>query len=384
MTSVLVVGAGIFGVTGALALAERGHRVTLVDPGPIPHPDAASTDISKFVRADYGSDAFYTALMEEALAGWKAWNASFDRPLFHRSGLLVLAGGPMRPGGFEHDSHALLTARGHALQRLDPDALRARFPAFDPEAFPDGYFNPGSGWAESGAVVAALVARARAAGVEVREGVRVAAVEAGPRAVATDGTRLDAGVIVVAAGAFTPSLLPELSAVLSIVGQPVLHFRVQDPARFQPPVFPCFAADTGHTGFYGFPARDDGILKIANHGAGTPLDPAGPRVVDPAWEGRFRAFLRRAIPDLAGAPLAATRLCPYCDTPDGDLWIDRHPDRPGVVVATGGSGHGFKFAPVLGDLIAAAVEDRDDPRLRRFRWRETGPRRAEAARHLGD
>ena len=96
-----VVGAGVFGVTAALALRRRGYSVTLIDPGPLPHPLAASTDISKVVRLDYGPDADYTALMERALDGWREWNAVWPEPLFHETGIAFLCRAPMSPGGFE-------------------------------------------------------------------------------------------------------------------------------------------------------------------------------------------------------------------------------------------------------------------------------------------
>src|SRR5262245_2512006 len=105
MSHAVVVGAGIFGVTAALALRSRGDRVTLVAPGPIPHPLAESTDISKIVRLDYGSDEVYTAMMEEALEGWRRWNAAWPTRLFHETGVLFMTRRPMAPGGFEHDSY---------------------------------------------------------------------------------------------------------------------------------------------------------------------------------------------------------------------------------------------------------------------------------------
>src|SRR3979490_1229970 len=97
---VLVAGGGIFGVTAALALRDRGHEVTLVDPGPLPHPLAESTDISKGVRIDYGADEDYTVLGERALEGWRHWNARWPAPLFHETGVTFLSRSAMQPGGF--------------------------------------------------------------------------------------------------------------------------------------------------------------------------------------------------------------------------------------------------------------------------------------------
>jgi glycine/D-amino acid oxidase-like deaminating enzyme len=385
---VLVAGGGIFGVTAALELRGRGRTVVLVDPGPLPHPDAASTDISKAIRMDYGADAFYTSLMEEAFEGWDRWNAEWrgeaDGPLYHEDGFIVMSREAMRPGGFEHDSLALLSQRGHPVTRLDSRALANRFPVWNAARYPDGYFNPRAGWAESGRVVASLTERARRAGVEIRTGAPVARLIAdGSRVggvVTSGGEELRAGSVVLTAGAWTPHLLPELSDVMRATGQPVLHFRPADPEPFRAPRFAVWAADISNTGWYGFPANRDGVVKVGHHGPGRRVSPAEPRVVDGAEEPRFRAFLRETFPSLADAPLAGSRLGLYWDTFDGDFWIARDPRGEGRVVAAGDSGHGFKVAPVLGALIADALEERPSPRLARFAWREAGPRRREAAR----
>jgi glycine/D-amino acid oxidase-like deaminating enzyme len=156
----------------------------------------------------------------------------------------------------------------------------------------------------------------------------------------------------------------------------VLLFRPARPERWRPPRFLPFTADVGRTGFYGFPVLPDGTLKLAHHGAGRRVHPDAPRTIAPDDEPRFREFLRRALPELAEAPLAGSRLCLYDDTPDGHFLVDRHPERPGVFVAAGGSGHAFKFAPVLGELIADVVEGRPPAWAARFAWT---PRRAAGA-----
>ncbi len=125
-------------------------------------------------------------------------------------------------------------------------------------------------------------------------------------------------------------------------------------------------------------------MKVAHHGEGRRVDPGGELDVPSATVSAFREFLGRAIPGLADAPIAGSRVCVYCDTWDGDFWIDHDPDRPGLVVAAGGSGHGFKFAPVLGEITADVVEGRPNPWAHRFRWRRRGGRRTEHARSLAE
>jgi len=382
---VIVVGGGVFGLTGALALAERGHAVTLLDPGPVPHPRAASTDLTKAVRADY-TDPFYVEWMERALPLWERWNAAWTdgAPPFHRDGMLFLSRRPLEEDGFEARAHALLRERGHPVQRLDAAAIAARFPAWREGGYVDGYLSPDAGWVESGRVVEGLARRARAAGVAVREGAAVAALDgSGPAVRLSDGTRLDAGRLVVAAGAWTPRLLPETASRVRVTGQPIVFLAPRDPRPWRAPAFPTWAAEIATTGWYGFPLLADGTLKIARHGAGVPIDPDDERLVPAAHVEAVRAFLSGALPPLADAPLAGTRLCLYADTPDGDFLVAPVPDREGVVVATGGSGHAFKFAPVLGELVANVVEGRPDPRARRFAWHKEDGAFGDAARARG-
>src|SRR3989440_8639425 len=115
----IVVGGGINGVTAAIELKKRGHRVMLVDPGPLPHPLAASTDISKAVRAAYGADEDYAALAERSIAVWREWNKNFGIELYHEIGFLFLRQRQMQPGDFEFESFELLRKRGHKVQRIN-------------------------------------------------------------------------------------------------------------------------------------------------------------------------------------------------------------------------------------------------------------------------
>ena len=199
----VVVGSGVFGVSGALALASRGWEVDLLDPGPLPRPEAASTDISKIVRMDYGADSLLTEWMERAIPLWRAWNRRWGLELYHQDGFLILAGAPFAPGGFEHDSLRTLAAMGHAVTRLDKQALAARYPEWNASRYPDGYFNPEAGWVESGRALELMIKDARDAGVRVRAdaGMRHL-LEAGGRVTgvaATTGEHVLADVVLLAA-----------------------------------------------------------------------------------------------------------------------------------------------------------------------------------------
>ena len=176
-----------------------------------------------------------------------------------------------------------------------------------------------------------------------------------------------ADAVVMAVGAWTPYLLPFTRVFFRASGQSVFHLKPAQPELFAPKRFPIFGADISTTGFYGFPLNRDGVVKVANHGLGRQMSPDSPeRLVTNQEENKLREFLADSFPSLADAPIVFTRVCFYCDTNDGDFWIAPDPERAGLTIAAGDCGHGFKFAPVLGGIIADAVEGKVHPK---FRWR---------------
>ena len=345
----------------------------LVDPGPLPHPLAASTDISKAIRAAYGPDEDYTALADRSIPIWREWNRKFGVELYHETGVLFVCQQPMRPGDFEYESARVLEKHRHPFERFDRQKFHQRFPAFAPDRFQDGFFDPEAGYAESGRVVATLAEYAKSLGVELREQAKVTGLDEDNNSVKgvvlENGHRIGGDAVVIAAGAWTPYLLPSTKVFLRATGHPVFHLKPDNPELFFPERFPFFGADISTTGYYGFPFNQ-GVVKIANHGGGREMSPdSSERVVTPDEEKDLRVFLRSTIPSLADAPIVYTRICMYSDTNDGDFWIAPDPDRPNLVVATGDGGHGFKFAPVLGEITADAVEGKPNPILKKFRWR---------------
>ena len=168
----LIVGAGIMGLSGAVELALRNHRVCVINPDQIPHPLAASTDISKVVRMEYGTDEEYMDMALDSLEGWRAWNEVFDRPLYHETGFLILTSEPLEYDfeSFAGASYINLLKRGYHSDRLNPQLIAAMFPAFNSEVYHDGFFNPIGGYVESGRVIEQLAKYARDMGVAIIEG----------------------------------------------------------------------------------------------------------------------------------------------------------------------------------------------------------------------
>ncbi len=375
----IVVGGGIFGATSALELQQRGLQVAVLDPGPLPHPLASSTDISKVVRIEYADDATYARLAERSREGWLAWNGWFGEDLYHEVGLIMLTSAPMKPGEYEFENYQSLIRRGYHVDRLDGERIAARYPAFNADHYADGYFHSQAGYVESGKVVASLLVKAQAAGVSVMPGHTVTKITTSGQRVTgvttAEGATYTAEHVVIAAGAWTPYLVPELQPYMRSVGMPVFHLQPEEPALFEVPRFTVFSADVTRTGWYGFPLHPvAGVVKIANHGVGLPVHPIqDERVVTRHETEQLRAWLATSIPALAEAPIVYTRRCLYCDTLDEHFWIDRHPEVQGLVVAAGGSGHAFKFGPLIGGWVADAVQGRPNLDLHKFRWRTLTP-----------
>lgn len=387
-TSILVAGAGVFGLSAALELSSRGYAVTIADPGPVPHPLAASNDVNRMVRMDYADDKLYSDLAAEAIEGWHALNERRGRPLYHEDGFLVLTSRPLEAGTVERQSYDLLTAAGWPLERLDSGSVSERFPLWNAEHYTGGYFNPRGGWAEAGETVSFLASEAEAAGIGIRTGFlsNSLLIDSG-RAVglrSADGEELRADAVVVAAGVWTPRLVREMQDMMTPVAQTLVYLRPNLPERFRPPSFPPWGADIPRTGWYGFPANSEGVIKMANHGPGRVVDADDPRDAEDAVIASCREFLAHSLPDLANAPLAGSRACFYNDTWDADFYITRHPQVQGLTIATGGSGHAFKFTPVLGKVTADVVEGKPNRYCHRFAWRPRGESPGEATRFAGE
>lgn len=379
-----VIGGGVLGLSTAWELRKRGYEVRVFDQGPIPHPEASSTDVSKLVRADYGPDVFYTELMEEAFPVWEEWNKRAGEELYHPVGFLLLSKSAFAAGSFESESYRVLAARGYTLERLDASQIAQRYPVFAGGEYREAYFNPRAGWAASGQVVQCLAGWCRQEGVLIAEGEGIKKLLVNGGRIkgfeSVSGRKYFAGLTILAAGAWTPALLPELGSRLRAVGQPVFHLSLPPQKRKPYLQLPGWCADIANTGWYGFPAFENGTLKIARHGPGILPNADGSWAIPQAeWEA-FRQFISKALPGLSDVPVVATRVCRYCDSIDSDFIIDLHPGRPGLMVVSGGSGHGFKFAPVLGSIAADVLEAKPNPFAKRFRWNRPLAVRKEAAR----
>ena len=357
----IVVGLGAMGGAAAYDLARRGLRVLGVDAHAPPHPHGSHHGESRIIRTAYYEHPSYVPLLRRAFAAWGALEARGGRPLMQRTGALMIG----RESG-ELVSGVLASVRAHALAHevLTSRALMERYP-FVVDDDTVAVWEADAGILFPEACVRALVDGARAAGANLRvgEAVRQWRALAGGVEVVTSGGTYAGGALVLAAGAGLGELVPALRPRLTIERQVVAHFepRSAGRARLQPDRLPVFCLDEPDRAFYyGFPDLGTGC-KVGRHHGGTLLA-AGERAA-PVGEGDIddlRGFLRRHLPSLDGSPRSSAT-CLYTNTPDGHFVVDRHPAHENVVVASVCSGHGFKFAAVVGEIVGDLVQGKTPP-----------------------
>ena len=348
----VVVGLGAMGSATLAELAARGRRVLGLDRFTPPHDLGSSHGKSRIIREAYFEDPRYVPLVQRAYQRWADLERESGRTLMLRTGGLMI--GPPR-GTLV--SGALRSAEAHALphERMSAAEARAAYPAL---RVPDDAIvvrEPRSGVLFPEGCIAAQLDRARRHGAEFRgdEPAIAWATEGAGVEVRTARCRYRAASLVLCAGAWLARLVPELDLPLAVTRQVLFWFEpAANPERFAPERFPIFIWEDEPGRFlYGFPDLGDGI-KIARHMEGDATDPDRVRREVSADEAKIlRAALTRCVPDAEGK-LRQTAVCLYTNTPDQHFIVDLHPGNPQVVIASPCSGHGFKFASALGEVLA--------------------------------
>jgi monomeric sarcosine oxidase len=369
--SVIVVGGGIMGVQSAYHLALRGHSVTVLDQRDVPNQWAASGDHLRVFRLTYGKDSFYTEMALKALPLWLDLNAQSEETLLQQNGVLELA---TKDGGYEAQSMAVLKERKIRFEKLDPAKTRKLYPMYNPKAFKWALYHPDGGMVWASRSVAATASIAQRKGVKIRNGVRVVSVikdKGGVRAVKDAAGKVwEAEKFLFTTGYWTNELLKPWGIPIRLTKQEQLFLRPPEGrGRYRPEHFPVFACLPG--GFYGFPVHIQGFIKIGDHRKGPKVlkaDPDQLRELSPKFEKSCRKFLKRFMPELAGFEDYEGHVCWYDNTPDDDFILDRLPDAPNAYLAAGFSGHGFKFAPIVGKSMAELmIGGKSELNLHRFR-----------------
>lgn len=350
-----VIGAGVFGAWTAYRLRESGQAVVLLDGYGPAHSRASSGGESRIIRMGYGADEVYTRWAARSLALWQDFFCEVGRPLFQRTGVLWLAR--------TNDPYTLATLEtlfkgGVKFERLTLSELESRFPQFThaPDAW--GVFEPDSGVIMARSAVREVVREAVGRGVKYLPEAVVAPEGRGRLDFVRtqSGLKLAAANFVFACGPWLPKIFPHLLGEwIRPTRQEVFFFGVEaGDRRFTMPAMPAWVDFKELV--YGIPDLEGRGFKLAIDAHGPPFDPdSGERLATAEGLALARERLARLLPGLRDAPVVETRVCQYENTPNGDFLIDRHPNFENVWLVGGGSGHGFKHGPALGEYVANQV-----------------------------
>jgi sarcosine oxidase len=344
--SFTVAGAGVFGAWIAYTLRRAGHTVTLLDPFGPANSRASSGGESRVIRASYGADEIYTRMAVRSLALWEAFFAETGRSkLFHRTGVLWLA--------VPDDPHAkasriALRNANISFEDLSPAEVHRRYPQIDVPSHIGAIFETNAG---------AIMAR-QAVQAVVEEFVRLGGTYRHAVLLRPEDEKGHSAIRIYACGPWLGKLFPDLLGPrIFLSRQEVLFFGVPaGDTRFQPPQLPVWIDFGSQRGMYGFPDLESRGFKLACDRHGEPIDPdTADRLVSPETVGLMRAYLHERFPALADAPIVDARVCQYENTSNGDFILDRHPTLENVWFAGGGSGHGFKHGPAVGEYLARMI-----------------------------
>ena len=360
---VAVVGAGAFGGWTALHLRRAGARVTLLDAWGAGNARASSGGETRIIRGIYGGNRRYVELTARAFVLWWEHEERWSRRLYHRTGALWMFGGD---DAYARSTLPVLREVGLEVAELAPADAARRYPQIDFTGVGTAFFE-----IEAGYLLAREACEVVQAGFVAEGGeYRAAAVRPGPMTggglrelMLADGTTVSADRFVFACGPWLGELFPDvIGDRITPTRQEVLFFGpAGGDARFDEGACPVWV-DYGNRFMYGIPGNERRGFKVADDTRGPRIDPTTEERVPSAEAiARARDLLARRFPALAAAPVVESRICQYEQTPDGHFIIDRHPAADNVWLAGGGSGHGFKMGPAIGELVARLVLGAAEP-----------------------
>jgi monomeric sarcosine oxidase len=361
---IAVVGAGVFGAWTAWHLARRRQRVVLLDAYGPANARASSGGETRIIRMGYGTDEIYTRSSQRSLTQWKSFCVGTGQRLFHETGVLWLAG--------EDDSRvrqtmATLKRCEVPFEEMERTALARRYPQISFERVTRGFLEPKSGVLLARRAVAAVVEDAVKLGVEYRVAfVETPGVTARLKSVTCgNGESISAEHFVFACGSWLGKVFPEILGQRIFPSRQEVFFFGVPPGdeRFAPPALPTWLFQEDE--YYGMPDLEGRGLKIALDHHGEQVDPDTQSRIPTAAEAEVvRKYVAMRFPALRNAPVVETRVCQYENTSNGDFLIDRHPGMENVWFVGGGSGHGFKHGPAVGEYVARQILDHATPEPR--------------------
>lgn len=351
---IAVIGAGAFGGWAALHLQQHGYTVTLVDAWGPGNSRSSSGDETRVIRSTYGANEFYFDLNVRALQLWKEYEQRWNSKLFHNKGVLWLCYQEHSP--LVDDSIPFAEKHNMPYERLSTTELNKRFPLVNSADLHHAYYDSFGGCLRA-REACQLVQKAF-----VGAGGKYIQALAKPNKIEHDrltgiqlstGTTLEADAYIFACGSWLGKLFPEvLGHVITCTKQEVYYFGV--PANHAKALdsMPVWVDVDGEDFYYGIPGNQHRGFKIGVDTRGEKFDPTGgDRIANPEVLAKARKFIAHRFPELANAPVVESRVCPYENSPDGNFIFDHHPGAKNLFFLGGGSGHGFKHGPALGELV---------------------------------
>jgi glycine/D-amino acid oxidase-like deaminating enzyme len=355
-----VIGAGAFGGWTALYLLRNGFKVTLIDAWGAGNSRSSSGDETRVIRSTYGANEQYFDLNVRALELWKENQQRWNKKLFFNTGVLWMCYDEKTP--IVDDS--IPFARRHKMEyeHLTNADIQKRFPAINTSDLHHGWFDPFGGYLKARescqAVAEAFIAEG---GSFVQAQVKPGTILNGNMQAIqlSNGKRLEADAYLFACGSWMGKVFPELLGnVITCSKQEAYYFGVPEEASVQFDNMPVWVDVDGKDFYYGIPGNASRGFKIGVDRRGEKFDPTtGERSINPEVLAHARKFIGHRFPALKHAPLIENRVCPYENSPDGNFLVSGHPEAKNVVLLGGGSGHGFKHGPALGELIANKISD---------------------------
>ncbi len=354
---VVVIGAGVFGSWTAYHLQHAGRKVALLDAYGPANARASSGGESRIIRMGYGADEIYTRWSMRSLRLWQEFFGRANRPLFHKTGVLWLAG--------EKDDQArssleTLTRLGVRFEKLERAELEKRFSQISLGDVRWALYEPDSGALMARRAVQAVAEQLIEGGVEyIAEAVATPEGKSKLAEVRTKGGEsIRAEIFVFACGPWLGKIFPDVLGERIFPTRQEVYFFGVPPGdrRFGPPAMPAWIFDADEA--YGIPDLENRGFKVAFDRHGPRFDPdTGSRIVTPDSLEAMRKYVGLRFPGLKDAPVVETRVCQYENTSSGDFLIDRHPGFENIWLVGGGSGHGFKHGPALGEYVAARITE---------------------------
>ncbi|GAC1643849.1 MAG: N-methyl-L-tryptophan oxidase [Ktedonobacteraceae bacterium] len=364
--NIVIVGAGIVGLSTAYALLRQGAaRVTVLEQAVVDHSRSTSHGISRLLRFEYGPDPFYTRLVQLGLAHWRMLEHISRRTLYSPTGLLVLGN---EDDDFTSSSYSVLRELGLPTTRLSQHQCKQRFPQFVTDDYDMYTYNMQGGILHASTCLRTLRDLILDLGGEICEVSRVKQIEYGNyhrpvRITLASGEEYSADRVVLAVGPWIHHLMQSMRLPVRMTRQYLLYFADLPIASFGSDAFPAFLAGE----LYGFPlhstltGKGPSWFKAASHNFGIAVEPEESTPIEELLITQIAKRLRDLLPALRQASLVQVDACMYDVSLDEDFILDTLPDDARVVFATGLSGHGFKFGLVLGEILCSLVQDSEPP-----------------------